>query len=455
MQAPAAVSAVPTQAQIAPAAAAGLAPMVQQKQYPNSSLYVGDLHPGTTENELFQHFREAGNVVSVRICRHAVTRQSLGYGYVNYATADEAKAAINELNYSEINKVPCRIMWSQRDPSSRKSGANNIFVKNLDKSIDQQQLHDTFEQFGTVLSSKIGTDPTTGESKGFGFVHFEDKEAADLAISKVNGMVMKNKKVYVGRFMPKKDRDAELQQIRANFTNVYVKNLPLDVDNDGLNKMFSEFGNVNSAVIMTSEEGKSKGFGFVDYADHVSAAASVEKLHESANPDGSLLFVSRAQKKGEREQDLREKFEEMKIMRQSKYQGTNLYIKNLDDNVDLERLRKEFDPFGTITSAKIAMSEDKTTSRGFGFVCYSSPEEATKAVNEMHGRIIEKKPLYVGLAESKEQRKNKLEQERASLKHSPVPMGNMMAAGQMYPGMQSQMYMGNMRTPMIDRKSVV
>jgi len=86
--------------------------------------------------------------------------------------------------------------------------------------------------------------------------------------------------------------------------------------------------------------------------------------------------------------------------------GINLYIKNLDDTIDDERLRKEFASFGTITSAKI-MSENGR-SKGFGFVCFSAPEEATKAVTDMNGRIVGSKPLYVALAQRKEDRKNHL-----------------------------------------------
>jgi len=81
----------------------------------------------------------------------------------------------------------------------------------------------------------------------------------------------------------------------------------------------------------------------------------------------------------------------------------NLFVKNLDDTIDDEKLRQEFADFGTITSARVMVEDGR--SKGFGFVCFSSPEEATKAVTEMNGRIIVAKPLYVALAQRKEDRK--------------------------------------------------
>lgn len=300
-------------------------------------------------------------------------------------------------------------MWSQRDPSLRKGGAGNIFIKNLDESIDNKALHDTFVAFGAVVSCKVALDEH-GKSRGYGFVHYETTEAADKAIAEVNGMMLADKVVFVGHYVPKKERQAKMDEVKSKFTNLYVKNLPLDTTDEDFRKMFEKFGTVTSAVIQphtVTVEGKELKFGFVNFESHEAAKKAVDELHESKLGD-ETIYVARAQKKGEREDELRKSYEAQKYEKTLKYQGVNLYVKNLDDEIDEEKLQAEFAQFGTITSCKI-MKDEKGTSRGFGFVCFSAPDEATKAVTEMNGKMIGQKPLYVSLAQRKDVRQKHLE----------------------------------------------
>ena len=421
----------------------------------SASLYVGELDPSVTEAMLFELFSSIGQVASIRVCRDAVTRRSLGYAYVNYNNTADGERALEELNYTIIKGRPCRIMWSQRDPALRKTGQGNVFIKNLDTAIDNKALHDTFAAFGNILSCKVAQDEF-GNSKGYGFVHYETGEAATNAIKHVNGMLLNEKKVFVGHHIPRKDRESKFEEMKANFTNIYVKNIESEANDEEFRALFEQYGDISSASISRDPDtGKSRGFGFVNYIKHEDASVAVEALNEK-DFKGQNLYVGRAQKKHEREEELRKQHEAARVEKASKYQGVNLYVKNLHDDIDDEKLREIFAASGTITSAKVmrdsgtersespekeddkenkklsdkegseddkenkAEDEDgskenvKPTkrplgkSKGFGFVCFSNADEATKAVGELNGRMVHDKPLYVALAQRKDVRKSQV-----------------------------------------------
>lgn len=368
-----------------------------------------------------------------------MTRRSLGYAYVNFHHVQDAERAIDTMNYNEIKGRPCRIMWVQRDPSLRRSGMGNIFVRNLAPSVDHKALYDIFSVFGNILSCKVATDENGG-SKGYGYIHFETAEAAQDAIQKLNGTLIEDMEVQIGLFLRRSDRAGQ-----NDWTNLYVKQFPLSWSDDKLREIFAAYGPVANCVIARDDDQKSKGFAFVNFEDHESAVKAINELsnkvftepaEEEEGTTSYELYVGRAQKKSERTREIKNKIDALNQEKLSKYQGMNLYVKNISDSLSDDGFREAFAPFGTITSARIMRDENKT-SKGFGFVCYSSPEEATKAVTEMNGKVIGGKPLVVTLHQRKEQRKAHL-----AATYAPPTAGfgaNRMPMGQ---GVPMQPFMG-------------
>ncbi|KAK8939580.1 Polyadenylate-binding protein 2 [Platanthera guangdongensis] len=241
-------------------------------------------------------------------------------------------------------------MFLNRDPSARRSGTDNIFIKNLDKAIDNKALQDTFSAFGTVLSCKVAIDPS-GHSKGYGFVQFDSTEAAQNSIDKLNGMLLNDKQVYVGPFLHRQERENFLG--KTKFSNVFVKKISSSTTEEDLAKIFGEYGRTTSIVVMIDLDGKSKCFGFVNFENPDDAATAVQELNGKKMEDKEW-YVGRAQKKTEREQELKTRFEQSITGTADKYQWVNLYLKNLDDSIGDEKLNELFSVFGTITSCNFS-----------------------------------------------------------------------------------------------------
>ncbi len=81
----------------------------------------------------------------------------------------------------------------------------NIYVGNLSYEVNENDLVEVFESFGTVNSSRIIMDKYNGRSKGFGFVTMDNQEEANLAIKELNGTVYENRDMVVNEAKPRKD----------------------------------------------------------------------------------------------------------------------------------------------------------------------------------------------------------------------------------------------------------
>jgi len=84
--------------------------------------------------------------------------------------------------------------------------AIKLFVGSLPWAVDDQGLEDLFKEFGTVASAKVIMDRESGRSKGFGFVEFDDDEAAKAAMNKLNGTDIQGRTIVVSEARPLEPR---------------------------------------------------------------------------------------------------------------------------------------------------------------------------------------------------------------------------------------------------------
>ncbi|KAB5567710.1 hypothetical protein PHYPO_G00236000 [Pangasianodon hypophthalmus] len=167
------------------------------------------------------------------------------------------------------------------------------------------------------------------------------------------------------------------------------------MDDRCLHEEFLPFGAVISAKVMM-ENGCSRGAGFVSFSSPDEARKAIVEMN------GRLLgsrqmYVSPAQSKEEHQGRDGERTDSTGLLnlaqihtRLNRTSGHSaspsclilvvLFVKNLDYSMDDRHLHEAFVPFGTVISAKVMMENSR--SRGIGFVCYSSPDEATKAIRE-------------------------------------------------------------------------
>ncbi|WP_127131460.1 RNA recognition motif domain-containing protein [Pseudoflavitalea rhizosphaerae] len=82
----------------------------------------------------------------------------------------------------------------------------NIYVSNLSYNVTDEDLNDFFADYGEVTSAKVITDKFTNKSRGFGFVEMPDNEAAQKAITELDGGIVEGRAIKVTEARPREER---------------------------------------------------------------------------------------------------------------------------------------------------------------------------------------------------------------------------------------------------------
>jgi cold-inducible RNA-binding protein len=84
--------------------------------------------------------------------------------------------------------------------------ATKLYVGNLTYGVDNAALEDMFASFGELRSAQVVMDRDTGRSKGFGFVEYNDSQAAEAAIAAMNGKDVGGRSLTVNEARPREER---------------------------------------------------------------------------------------------------------------------------------------------------------------------------------------------------------------------------------------------------------
>ena len=173
----------------------------------DATLFVANLGDGVDEDLLFELFLQAGPIVDVSMPRDKVNGRSQGFAFVEYKREEDATYASTLFAALSLCGKSLRVRKAGEGATDTDVGAR-LFVGNLDESVTDKMLFDTFSAFGSVFNANHARALESNAPRGFGFVIFDSFEASDAAIEALNGQFFAARQIVV-QYAFRKDAPTE------------------------------------------------------------------------------------------------------------------------------------------------------------------------------------------------------------------------------------------------------
>eukprot|EP00063_Salmo_salar_P085583 XP_014060418.1 PREDICTED: heterogeneous nuclear ribonucleoprotein Q-like isoform X3 [Salmo salar] len=276
-------------------------------------------------------------------------------------------------------------------PESVYSGAQptigtEIFVGKIPRDLFEDELVPLFEKAGPIWDLRLMMDPLSGLNRGYAFVTFCTKEAASEAVNLCN-----NNEIRPGKHIG--------VCISVANNRLFVGSIPKSKTKEQIVEEFAKVTEGLNDVILyhqPDDKKKNRGFCFLEYEDHKTAAQARRRLMSGkVKVWGNVVTVEWADPIEDPDPEVMAK---VKV----------LFVRNLANSVTEEILEKSFSQFGKLERVKKL--------KDYAFVHFDERDAAVKALAQMNGKVLEGEHIDIVFAKPPDQKRKERKAQRQAAK---------------------------------------
>ncbi|NXV42979.1 NUCL protein, partial [Uria aalge] len=348
------------------------------------SLFVGNLTPTKDYDELKTGIKEFFGKKNIEVSSVRIGA-SKRFGYVDFLSAEDLDKAL-QLNGKKLMGLEIKLEKAKSKETVKENkkerDARTLFVKNLPYRLTEDEMRDVFKnaaEIRIVLNKE-------GSSKGMAYIEFKTEAEANKALEEKQGTEIDGRAMVIDFTGEKSHQDHQKGGGERESKTLIVNNLSYAASEEALQEVFKK---ASSIKMPQTNQGRPKGYAFVEFPTAEDAREALNSCNNTEIEGRAirLEFSSPAWQKGNT--NARGGFNQ---------QSRTLFVRGLSEDTTEETLRESFE--GSI-SARIVTDRDTGSSKGFGFVDFSSPEDAKAAKEAMEDGEIDGNKVILDFAKPK------------------------------------------------------